>query len=128
MLVGYQRDLISAVVASDTAMLSQLLSSDFTSHDVRVPETVPMSLGGGDRPQQLAYLEVLAGRLSDSVTPEYHTLQAVPDGGSAVVYAFTADHAIRTEWRNRPTGWQAARMIIMRSEDARTMMLDQSRK
>lgn len=121
-LAGLQRDLLSAVATTDTAALSRLISADFRSHDVRVSEAIPMSLDGGKRPQQRAYLEVLAGRLSDHVVPEYHTFHVIWDRGSATVYAFGADHAIHTAWRYRSGGWQASRMILLRPEDARAMM------
>lgn len=121
-LVGLQRDLLSGVAAADTAVLSKLISGSFTSHDVRVPEAAPMSPGGGDRPQQLAYLEVLTGRLSKHVAAEYRTFHAIPNGQSAMVYAFGADHAIQTQWRYRSGGWQASRLIIMRPEDARATL------
>ena len=71
-LVTLQRDLLSGVAAADTALLSQLISGDFISHDVRVPERVPMSPGGGHRPQQITYLEVMAGRLRNFVAPDWN--------------------------------------------------------
>jgi hypothetical protein len=121
-LAGLQRELLSALAATDTAFLSRLISAEFKSHDVRVAEATPMSLDGGKRPQQRTYLEVLAGRLSDHVAPEYSTFHVKSDGGSATVYAFGADHAIQTSWRYRSTGWQASQMLLLRPKDARAMM------
>jgi hypothetical protein len=121
-LAGLQRDLLSAVVTTDTAALSRLISADFKSHDVRVSEPTPMSVDGAKRPQQRAYLEVLAGGLSDHVAHEYRTFHVISDGGSATVYTFGADHAIHTVWRYRSRRWQASQMILLRPEDARTMM------
>jgi hypothetical protein len=121
-LVGLQRDLIYGVASADTAMLSHLISGDFISHDVRVREAIPISPDGGNRPQQLTYLEVLAGRLSKHLAADYGNVQVVPSVESATVYAFRADHAIQTQWRYRSAQWQAFRMIIMRPEDARAML------
>jgi hypothetical protein len=122
LLIGNQRDLLSAIARGDTAALSRLIFAEFTSHDVRVPESTPISLHRGNRPQLHTYLEVLAGGLGDRVASEYSTFHARPRDGSATVYAFGADHAIQTAWRYGPAGWKASQMILLRPEDARTMM------
>lgn len=121
-LIGLQRDLLSGVATGDTAVLSNLLSGSFTAHDVRVAEATPIAPGGETRPLQVSYLEVLSGRLSDAVAFDYDTYQAVPNGESAIVYAFGPDHAVQIEWRYRSARWQASRMIIMRPGDARAML------
>lgn len=121
-LIGLQRDLLSGMASGDTAVLSNLISGSFTAHDVRVAEATPIALGGEHRPLQLSYLEVLSGRLSGAVAFAYDTYQAVPNGESAMVYAFGADHAVQIEWRYRSARWHASRMIIMRPGDARAML------
>lgn len=121
-LIGFQRDLLSGVATGDTAVLSNLISGNFIAHDVRVSEATPVTPGAENRPRQVSYLEVLSGRLTDAVAFEYDTYQALPNGESAMVFAFGADHAVQVEWRYRSARWQASRMIIMRPGDARAML------
>lgn len=121
-LIGLQRDLLSGMATGDTAVLSNLISGSFTAHDMRVAEATPIAPGGEHGPLQVSYLEVLSGRLSEAVAFAFDTYQAIPDGESAMVYAFGADHAVQIEWRYRSARWQASRMIIMRPADARAML------
>lgn len=118
-LIGLQRDLIAAMSSPDSATLGRLVDPGFRVHDTRTPEVTPVSVDGSVRPQQISFLEIVAGAMRDRFGDEQFTYSAFPDGETARVYAIGQQGAALTTWRHDRAGWQASQLITMTPRDAR---------
>jgi hypothetical protein len=121
-LIYSQRELIRALTADDSAVVIQLVSTQFIAHDTREGQAVAMSVGGAERPLQVGYFEVVSGALLDRIGADYSTFHVAANGDQATTYALGSAEALRTSWRSNEGVWTATQLIFLEIRDARRMI------
>jgi hypothetical protein len=123
-LIGLKRNLVAALINADAASLGGLIAADFRVYDTRSTGGGAVSLGRGERPAELSYIEVLAGSLGDGIDGSFDSFHVTHDDAHAVVYAIGMHIALRSAWRRSVDGWQATQVIVG-SRDAAQRMIDE---
>lgn len=112
-LAARQRELIAALLTTDSAALGQLLDTGFQAHDTRAAEIAPLAIDAAVRAEQFTLFQILAGHFAARLDAEYPTILARREGDVATVYATGTSAALRTTWRRNGEVWQASQLIVV---------------
>jgi hypothetical protein len=123
-LVRSQQNLLRAISEDNAEVMAQLMAPRFIVHDVRVIDPPQAGAGGVPNARQSLYMEVMAGKLQESVRPAYSAYHAIHQGDQIIVYALDLEDAIRAVWERTEAGWVATQFILTSSDEARRLMMN----
>jgi hypothetical protein len=121
-IVRNQQNLLRALTEDDVEVMAQFLAPRFIAYDLGTPHSPPSGGDANPRARQIQYMEVMAGKLRESVRPAYSAYHALEQGNGVIVYALDHEDAIRAVWQRTETGWIVTQFILTTSDEAKRLM------